>query len=143
MIRLTLKDLDFIGAWEKLKLFPYDDGYGFMTIYRGHRILPGETFNNTKKEADLIFGKDIEVAENAVSKLVNIATTHNQYLALVSIVFNAGSERFKKSDTRRVVNTGDIPAIVKRWKTAFITSGGVTSRGLVARREAEAELWLK
>jgi len=142
MIRLIPKDLDFITAWEGFRFTPYDDGYGFQTVGYGHRILPDEKFNFiTREEGRTLLEKDIEIAENAVAKLVNIATTHDQYLALVSIVFNAGAERFKKSDTRRVVNTGNIPAIIKRWKTAFITSGGVQSKGLIARRAAEAELW--
>jgi lysozyme len=142
LIRLVEKDIEWFTSWEGMKLEPYDDGYGFQTIYIGHKILPGETFNSTEEEGLAIFAKDIETTEHAVAKLVNIATTHNQWLALCSLIFNCGADRFAKSDTRRVVNKGIIPDIIERWKTAFVTAGGIASKGLLARREAEAELWL-
>ena len=145
---MTEKDLEFIKSWETFVDHWYDAGDGLKTGGWGHVQLFGEGFitHISDEQGSKWLMKDIEIVEHAVAKLVHIATTHNQYLALCSIIFNCGVARFTKSDTRRVVNTGNIPAIVERWKTAFITStvDGVVLQmdGLKARREAEAKLWL-
>ena len=67
----------------------------------------------------------------------------NQISALVSFAFNVGVFAFQKSTMLRKINKGDYAGASEefaRWK--FI-EGGKESPGLVRRRAAEKELFLK
>ena len=80
----------------------------------------------------------MEQVLNAVSVVVSL--TQNQFDALVSWVYNLGPTNFRKSTMLKVLNDGnydEVPYQMKRWNKA----GGKVLKGLVIRREAEAELF--
>lgn len=59
--------------------------------------------------------------------------------ALIDFAFNLGAGQLKVSTLRKKVNAGawgDVPAELRKW----IKGGGKVLRGLVIRREAEAQL---
>ena len=84
--------------------------------------------------------EDVEVFEEAVSKLVEVPLEQNQFDALVSWTFNLGSTNLQNSTLLKVLNNEDyegVPSQIKRWNKA----GGEVLQGLVRRREAEALLF--
>ncbi len=85
--------------------------------------------------------RDVQTAQRAVLRLINVPLTDGQYDALVSFTYNLGSGTLQRSTLRRKVNReehNDVPAEFKRW----VYAGGRKLLGLVRRRCAEAEIYL-
>ncbi len=73
-------------------LHVYADIKGLRTIGYGHRLTPGESFPNgiTAAEAEAILSQDVQIAEQAVERLVKVPLTQGEFDALVDFVFNLG-----------------------------------------------------
>lgn len=132
-----------IRSFEALRLKPYRDGGGVLTIGWGHKILPGETFGDgiTRTLAEEILAQDFRIAATTAERLVTVDLgTPERWAALYSFVFNLGGKSFASSTLRRVINGRDLdaaPAQFLRW----IYDNGEKVRGLLRRRAAEAALW--
>jgi lysozyme len=142
--------VEFVKRWEGLRLSAYPDpgsrdgtpwtiGYGhtsdgFMKVYRGLTITPSEA------EAALRY--DLNETAEAVSALVAVELSDNQFGALVSLASNIGTGAFKRSTLLKKLNRGDyaaVPSELAKWKF----NDGAIMQGLVNRRAAEAGLWAK
>lgn len=142
-MKTSTAGLDFIADHEGLSLIAYGDpatgGEPFtIGVGRAHGVNPGDTC--TKEQAMRWLAEDVETAENALSRLVNVNLTQNQYDALVSFVFNCGAGNFEKSTLRKMVNAGDFEGAEQqfaRWNRA----AGREMAGLTRRRHAEAALF--
>lgn len=94
----------------------------------------------TPELAEVYLAHDVEDVERAITKLVKVPLTQEQFDALASFVFNIGTGKFMKSTLLRRLNAGaydDVPQQLLRWNKA----GGKTSAGLAKRRAAEAQMW--
>jgi lysozyme len=92
-------------------------------------------------QAEAWLEQDLIMAENAVSSLVKVPLTDNQFAALVSFVFNVGPTKFANSTLLKKLNDDDyesVPTYLKSW----VFAGGQKRQGLVNRRAAEAALWM-
>lgn len=134
--------LEKIKSFEGVRLKAYQDSVGVWTIGYGHtkNVRPGQVI--TQGEADQLLRDDLLDAERAVSSLVKVNLTDNQFAALVSFVFNLGAGTLQKSTLLRKLNAGDYDA-VPREMLKFVNAGGKPLKGLVNRRAAEAGLWAK
>ena len=75
----------------------------------------------------------------AVVRLCPGANTPGRLAALIDFTYNLGAGSLKASTLRRRVNAGDwdaVPAELAKW----VRGGGRVLKGLVKRRQAEAEL---
>ncbi len=143
-MQISDSGLESIKRWERFRSAPYNDGYGNMTIGYGHLIQPGEKFGTlTQAEALEILRRDIAWAESVVNQLVRVPLTQSQFDALVSLVFNWGSANFRNSSHLAILNSGDYAGTAKRIREHPITSRGERSQGLINRRNAEADLFLR
>lgn len=136
--------LSLIKSFEGLRLEKYRDAIGKWTIGYGHLILPNESFPEklTRPAAELLLQSDLQAVEQAVSKLVKAQLTQNQFDALVSFAFNVGSGNLSSSTLLKKLNAGDYKGAADefpKWNKA----AGKVMNGLVARRTAERELFLK
>ena len=138
---------DLASNFEGLELSPYLDCAGFPTIGYGHLL-------SRKKFADLsqwepvshdraieLLQQDLMKAYRSVDRLIRIDLTDNQEAALIDFTYNVGGGALQSSTLRKVINRGDFdeaPRQFRRW----IYAGGKKWRGLVRRREAEAELFM-
>jgi len=121
---------------------PYICAAGYPTIGWGHEIRPGEKFDKpiTEEEAEELLRKDLIIAERSVCRLINVPLDDNQYDALVSFTFNLGGGRLQISTLRRLVNNeehGLVPNEFRKW----VYGGGKKLKGLVRRRNVEADLY--
>ena len=138
---MSAKALDLIKNFEGCRLTAYDDGFGIFTIGYGHTgpgVVKGLTI--TQEQADDLLAGDVRSANATLNRLVAVPLTDNQRAALISFVFNVGSQAFKTSTLLRLLNSGDYTAAAaqfERWNKA----GGVEVRGLTRRRLAEAALF--
>jgi lysozyme len=141
-MQLSTKGLALLKKYEGFRSHSYRDVVGIPTIGYGHRILPTESFPNDIEEAQgaEMLGRDVDVAENAVTRLVKVDLMQNQFDALVDFVYNLGPRRLEASTLLRELNIGRYGAAADellRWDHA----GALEIEGLKARREAEFLLW--
>jgi lysozyme len=138
---LSAEGLGEIARHEGLQLAPYQDVAGHWTIGYGHKLGPLESRASiTAARALELLREDAREAENAVNALVTVALAQSQFDALVSLVFNIGSGAFGGSTLLRLLNEGDYAGAATqfaRWNRA----GGEVRLGLMARRDAEAQLF--
>lgn len=105
-----------------------------------HGVKMGDTC--TQAEAEVFFQQDVAGAVATVNKDVTTALTQNQFDALVSLVFNIGPGNFGGSTLLSLLNSGAQKALVAGQFARWNKQAGRVLNGLVARRAAEAALFL-
>lgn len=146
-MKMSAKGRAFLKREEAVKLRAYRDAVGIWTIGVGHTSAAGpptvtEGMTITAAEADEILSRDLAKFEAAVSAAVKVPIAQHEFDALVSLCFNIGEARFKRSTTVRRLNAEDRPGAAEAflwWNKA----GGSVLRGLVNRRKRESVLFLK
>ncbi len=137
--------LKLIKQFEGLRLKAYRCPAGIWTIGYGHTSAAGapevrDGMRISREEAETILKRDLGQFENAVSSMVKVPMTENQFDTLVSFAFNCGIAALRRSTLLKRVNAGAIdaiPAELMKWTRAE----GKELPGLVRRRRAEAALW--
>ncbi|MCH2546229.1 MAG: lysozyme [Alphaproteobacteria bacterium] len=133
--------LELIKSFEGLRLEPYEDAGGKLTIGYGHLIKPGEYFTAiTEEEAHALLREDVRVAEAYVKRYVHVKLNHNQFSALGSRGYNIGPGNFRNSTMLTLLNMGKgdrAASEFPRWNKV----GTTTLRGLTRRRLAEQSLF--
>lgn len=139
--------IDLITSFEDLRLDAYDDGVGVWTIGIGTTVYPNGVKVKkgdvcTKAEAVSFFQHDLRRFETAVNQAVNVVINQNQFDALVSLAYNIGEAAFKGSTLVKQLNAANYKAAADQFPQ-WNKGGGKVLKGLVRRRAAEAELFLK
>ena len=139
--KMQTVNYEIIKQFEGLRLEAYKCPADVWTIGYGHtnKVKSGDAI--TEGEADILLALDVQEAERAVSSYVDVDINQNQFDALVSFVYNLGAGNFKSSTLLKKLNQGDYLGAANefhRWNKA----GGKVLRGLVRRREAEANLFI-
>ena len=134
--------LAIIRRFEGLELEAYLCPAGIPTIGYGHTkgVKMGDRCTLAQAEAWLV--EDAEDAARSVRKLVQVALTQGMFDALVSFVFNLGSGRLRDSTMLKLLNKGDYTKAAGQF-ALWVHSNGKRLAGLVQRRAAEADLFLK
>ena len=133
--------LELIKKFEGCELTAYKDVAGNVTIGYGHfdPDLPVGTVI-TQSQADAYLLDDVAIAEDAVSSMVTVELTDNQFSALVDFTYNLGAGSLCNSTLLKIINAGDydsVPVQMLLW----IHADGKEQPGLLRRREAEVALW--
>jgi lysozyme len=131
---------ELIKQFEGCRLEAYQDGNGIWTIADGHTggVKAGDTC--TQEQADAWLNEDLAIVDRALSKMVRVEVTQNQYDALVSFVYNIGAYHFLFSTCLKDLNAGDLEGAangILLWNKV----AGKVSAGLVRRRAAEKALF--
>ena len=132
--------IELIKDFEGRRLVAYQDSVGVWTIGYGHTKTAREDRLIIKSTADRLLAEDLAEFEKYVEEYVTVTLTQNQFDALVSWTFNLGPGNLQESTMLRKLNQGlytEVPDEMRRWNKA----GGEVLKGLVRRREAEAELF--
>lgn len=141
VMRVSQSGINKIKQHEALSLVPYRDVAGYWTIGYGHKLKPGEWWDQISESfAEQLLRQDLAIAEQAVNDRVTVPLSQGQYDALVSFVFNVGVQAFADSTLLSMLNRGDYQGAANqllRWKYA----GGDVVAGLLARREREKALF--
>lgn len=113
---------------------------GKWTCGYGHTSGVTATTTCTRKEAEQWLKEDLAPVEAYVNTIEQVRT-QGQYDALVDFAYNLGLGSLKSSTLLRkikeVAPTGDIQEQFRRW----VYAGGKVLKGLVRRREWEAQRW--
>ena len=117
---------------------------GWPTIGYGHVVRNDERERFTdgidEATAEELLRRDVGAAERAVLRFIRVPLEDGRFDALGSFTFNLGAGALQRSTLRRKVNRGEhdaVPAEFRRW----VWAGGRKLKGLMRRREAEAELY--
>lgn len=138
--------INLVCGFEGLRLKAYDDGVGVWTIGYGTTVINGVKVKKgdtcTAEQAKSYMAQDLKKFESAVNTAVKVPLNQNQFDALVSLTYNIGNGAFKSSTLLKKLNAKDYKgaaAEFPKWNKA----GGRVLAGLVKRRKAEMELFLK
>jgi lysozyme len=143
-MRISQAGLDLISSFEGLALKTYSDPVGILTIGFGHTgpdVHKGLVI--TKPRAYELLRTDTSGAAAEVERLVKRPLAQNQFDALVSLVFNAGSAPLVGTLGKKLNARDDAGAADEfgRWVKGTVNGALVTLQGLVRRREAEAAMF--
>lgn len=131
----------FVKAEETLRLKAYKCPKGVWTIGWGHTggVKEGDTC--TKAQADAWIRSDLQSAQTALAKYINVSVSESQFIALLSLAYNFGAQGVvdKCPKMLRALNAKDYDGAAEEFLD--VTNGGLA--GLVARRRREADLMRK
>jgi GH24 family phage-related lysozyme (muramidase) len=119
----------------------YTISYGAIYGLDGHRVQRDHR-EITEEEGEFLLRRDLSRFEVSVARLLKQPLTLNQFSACVSLAFNIGSGNFQKSQIRMRLNRREYSAAADIW-WQWRRGGGRILSGLVKRREAEKQLFLK
>ena len=141
--------IEMIKAFEGFRGTPYKCSAGVPTIGYGATFYPGGK-KVTMTDAAITEVQAVELLANMLvsfEKYVDSycvdTITQNQFDALVSFAYNLGPANLKSSTLLKKVNANPNDESIKLEFLKWVKAGGKTLKGLVRRREAEAELYFK
>lgn len=139
--------INLIKGFEGKRLTAYDDGVGVWTIGygtikypNGVRVKKGDTCTDAQAESYL--KNDLVKFESAINRLVKVPLNQNQFDALASFTYNLGETNLSKSTLLKKLNAKDYLGAADQF-LVWNRAGGKVLNGLVRRREAERNLFLK
>jgi len=141
--------IDMIKSFEGFRGTPYKCPAGIPTIGYGATFYPNGkkvTMTDaaiTEEQATDLLAHMLVSFEKYVDSYCIDTITQNQFDALVSFTYNLGPANLKASTLLKKVNTNPNDESIKLEFLKWVKAGGKTLKGLVRRREAEANLYFK
>ena len=139
-MKISQEGIDLIKHFEGCELESYRCSANVLTIGYGTTKNVVEGMKISQHQAEELLMKDLEEFEEYVEDLIDVPLEQNQFDALVAWTYNLGPTNLKNSSLRKILNKGaydDVAEQIKRWNKA----NGKVLKGLVRRRNAEAELF--
>ena len=96
----------------------------------------------TMEQAETMLRADLIDTGRDVLSAVGVTLNENQFGALVSFTFNLGIGNLRSSTLLTKLNTGDFSGAANEFPR-WVKANGQTLPGLVKRRGAERDLFLK
>ena len=146
MNKVTDAGKQIIKDSEGLRLTAYLCPAGKWTIGWGHTgpdVYSGLTID--MPTAENLLTRDLASSEAAVTRLVTVPINDNQYSALVSFVYNFGTNALAISTLLRMINSRDFKGASGQfalWNKAHVNGEFVVLNGLITRRKRERDLFL-
>lgn len=148
-MNINKEGLDLIKSFEGCRLVAYDDLQpnktitsksqvkGTLTIGYGHTagVTVGQVI--TKEQAENMLKSDMKKYEKYVKDNVKLELNENQFSALVSFCYNCGVGNL------RTLVKGRTASQIAEAMLLYNKASGKVLNGLVRRRKAERELFLK
>jgi lysozyme len=138
----------WVEGWEGVRLYPYDDGSGYITIGCGHRLQDSDPrVSITQAECDALLDTDLLYYANGVGKLIIMPLPQYRFDALTAFAMNKGLGALAGSTLRRLVNVGrltDAADEFLKWDIATDARTGAkaSNPGLAKRSAAERAMFI-
>lgn len=149
-MRTSRNGIEHIKSWERFRGKAYRPlptdrwtiGYGNTFYKDGTPVKEGDLI--TQCEGEELLKTIVFRFENTVNEYVKSELNQNQFDALVSFVYNVGSNNFSTSTLLKVINNdpNDFNEIEKQFMR-WVRSKGKVIDGLKNRRKSEIELYKK
>lgn len=123
-----------IGPWEGRVHTPYLDVGGVLTVcdgITGSQVVEGKTY--TDQECDDLSAEHVQIAANAVKRVIKTNLPVETEAAFISFTYNVGANALQYSTLARKANSGDLRGAcyeLSRW--VYVRKTKV--RGLENRR---------
>ena len=134
--------VDLVKKFEGCRLTAYVDPVGIWTIGYGHTAGVTPHMTITQEVADEMLKEDLTVFAAGVKKVVNVPINDNELGALTSFAYNVGLGNLRGSTLLKKLNSGDRQGAADEFRN-WTKAGGKVMNGLIRRREAERDLFLK
>jgi lysozyme len=147
-MKINQDGLDLIKGFEGVRLAPYKDPVGIPTIgvgatfYQDGRKVTMTDPPMTEEQVTELLKFHLDKFEKGVSSLVKVPLNSNQFSALVSFAFNCGTGNLQSSTLLKKLNMLDYKGAADEF-LKWTKSKGQELPGLIRRRKAERELFLK
>lgn len=146
-MRLTQEGIDLIKNFEGFSSTWYKCPAGIWTIGYGHTAAAGPPSYEplqkiTREQGEQILRSDLARYEQAVMDAVTVPLSDEQYSAIVSFCYNVGPGAFRSSSVLKAVNAKRHDLVPSRL-ALYTKGGGRVLQGLVRRRQAEGQLYIK
>lgn len=139
-MRISEKALNKLEEFEGFSNTAYLCPAGKWTCGIGHTSGVTPTTHCTRTEAEQWLREDLAPVEAYLNTIPEV-NTQGKFDALCSFIYNLGIGNFKSSTLLRKIKAGasteDIQEQFRRW----VYAGGKVLKGLVRRREWEAQRW--
>jgi lysozyme len=139
--------IDLIKRFEGFRAEPYrcpagvpTIGYGATFYPDGKRVTMADKLITESAASDLLKNMLTRFEQYVDSYCVD-TVTQNQFDALVSFCYNLGPANLKASTLLKKVNRNPNDPTIRAEFAKWTKAGGKTLRGLVTRRNAEADLY--
>jgi lysozyme len=147
-MKINEEGIELIKNFEGVRLAPYKDPVGIPTIgvgatfYQDGRKVAMTDPPMTEDQVTELLKFHLSKFEKEVQGLVKVPLNSNQFSALVSFAFNCGTGNLKSSTLLKKLNVLDYKSAADEF-LKWTKSKGQELPGLVRRRKAERELFLK
>ena len=147
--KIGQQGIDLIKKFEGFSGKPYKCPAGIPTIGYGATFYPdGKKVTMTDKVITESEGVDLlkhmlVKFEQYVDSYCIDTISQNQFDALVSFCYNVGPANLKASTLLKKVNVNPNDETIRAEFMKWTKAGGKTLKGLVTRRQAEADLYFK
>ncbi len=143
--------IELIKAWEGLRTTAYIDPVGKLTIGYGTTNDAGvgtitKGMKITAERAEEMLVDSLPKYEAGVMRALKRSPNDNQFSAMVSFAYNVGEGAFAGSSVCKLFNAGNVQGAadaLRLWKYGTVGGKKVVLDGLVNRREAERQLFLR
>jgi lysozyme len=145
--KVSKTGLELIKKYEGFRANPYKCPAGVPTIGYGATYYPdGKRVKMTdapvtEKQATEMLKTMLVGFEKAVDTYCIDTINQNQFDALVSFAYNVGTNALKNSTLLKKLNVNANDPTIKDEFKKWVKAGGKTLKGLVTRRNEEADLY--
>ncbi len=132
----------FISSYEGCKLKAYKDAFGVWTIGYGHTkdVLPTDVIS--QDQAIMLLYEDITTFHDELISLVKVSIGPNQFIALMSFLYNFGLTKCKTYSLFEELNKKNYLQAARKFPD-YRNPGSKIEHGLLKRRLAELQLFLE
>lgn len=136
VLAILLAAIAFIAPWEGQSTVPYRDIVGKLTwCYGETRGAPKAEY--TEAECAAMLATGVGQFYDGMTKCIHKPLTQGQWVAVVSLAYNAGLSAICNSTMVKMINRGESPEVWCQQLLRWDYAGGKKVRGLTRRREAE------
>lgn len=133
----------FVAEQEGFRPEAYKCPAGVWTIGYGHTKNVHKGDRVTRAEAYDLLIKDLAHTHEDLAALVKVDVTENQFIALMSFVYNFGLTKCRTYRLFGMINRGETENIKTWWPKYCNPDNPNITNGLRKRRERELALFLK
>ena len=130
----------FVAEQEGFSGLAYKCPAGVWTIGFGHTKEVREGDKITRTEALDLLSQDLIQTQEELAALVHIDVTENQFIALMSFVYNFGITKCRKYTLFKMINAEN-NAGIREWWPKYCNPGSEFEDGLKKRRLRELGLF--
>lgn len=136
------KAFGMIRQYEGFRARAYQDSVGVWTIGYGTTAGVHSGMVITQAQAETLMEMDVKHRAEMLASWIQVPVTDNQMSAMISLAYNIGMLGIHHSRLLADINAGLSKQQCAKDFASWVHAGGHTLPGLVARRKAEAAIFV-